>query len=52
MLQVSYEWKENLYFDLSLQYRNYSIANVAGQTNTTMVSAGIRLNMFKRDYDL
>ena len=52
MLQVSYEWKENLYFDLSVQYRNYSIANVAGQTNSTMVSAGIRLNMFKRDYDL
>ena len=51
LFQVSYEWKENLYFDVSFQYRNYKIANVAGQSNTSLVTAGIRLNMFKRDYD-
>ena len=52
ILQVSYEWKENLYLDLSLQYRDYKIANVTtGKTNTSLVSAGVRLNMFKRDYD-
>ena len=51
MLQVSYEWKENLYFDVSFQYRNYKIANIAGQSNTSLITAGIRLNMFKRDYD-
>ncbi|MGC4100131.1 capsule assembly Wzi family protein [Ferruginibacter sp.] len=52
ILQCSYEWKENLYFDLSLQYRDYKIANInTGKTNTSLVSAGIRLNMFKRDYD-
>jgi hypothetical protein len=51
ILQVSYEWRENLYLDLSAQYRNYKLANTTGSTNTTMVSAGIRLNMFKRDYD-
>jgi hypothetical protein len=51
ILQLSYEWKENLYLDLSFQYRNYKIANLAGQNNTSMVTAGIRLNMFKRDYD-
>ncbi len=51
MLQVSYEWKENLYLDLSLQYRDYTTATGAGKSNTTMVSAGIRLNMFRRDYD-
>jgi hypothetical protein len=51
MLQVSYEWKENLYFDLSVQYRDYKTANGTGQSNTTMVSAGIRLNMFRREYD-
>ncbi len=50
-LQVSYEWKENLFFDVSLLYRNYKIQNVAGQSNTTLVTAGIRLNMFKRNYD-
>jgi hypothetical protein len=52
MFQVTYECKENLYLDLSIQYRHYTIANVTAQTNTTMVSVGIRLNMFKRDYDL
>jgi hypothetical protein len=51
IVQVSYEWKENLYLDLSFQYRNYKIANVAGQNNTSVITAGIRLNMFKRDYD-
>jgi hypothetical protein len=51
ILQVSYEWKENLYFDLSVQYRDYKTANKTGQSNASLVSAGIRLNMFKRDYD-
>jgi hypothetical protein len=51
IFQVSYEWKEILYFDVSFQYRNYKIANVAGQNNTSLFTAGIRLNMFKRDYD-
>ena len=50
-LQLSYEFKENLYFDLSMQYRSYKLANVSSRTNTTFVNAGVRLNMFKRDYD-
>jgi hypothetical protein len=51
MLQVSYEWKQNLYFDLSLQYRDYKTANKIGENNTNIISAGIRINMLKRDYD-
>ncbi|WP_462219755.1 hypothetical protein [Ferruginibacter sp.] len=51
MFLVSYEVKQNLYFDLSFQYRTYKIASVAKPTNTSLVTAGIRLNMFKRDYD-
>ena len=51
LLQVSYEWKENLFFDVSMLYRNYKIQNIAGQSNTTMITAGIRINMFKRNYD-
>jgi len=52
ILQISYECKENLYFDLSAQYRDYKIANVnTGKTNTSLVTLGVRLNMFKRDYD-
>ncbi|HMJ47767.1 MAG TPA: capsule assembly Wzi family protein [Ferruginibacter sp.] len=51
LLQVSYELKENLFLDVSLQQRNFKIANVPGESNTTLVTAGIRLNMFKRTYD-
>ncbi|MEI9957019.1 MAG: capsule assembly Wzi family protein [Ferruginibacter sp.] len=50
ILRASYEWKENLFFDLSFQYRSYKVAST-GQTSTSLISAGIRLNMFKRDYD-
>jgi hypothetical protein len=51
---VSYEWKENLSFDLSIQYRNYSVndpSHTYHSTSSTMFSAGVRLNMFRRQYD-
>lgn len=51
MFRLSYELKENLYIDLSAQQRNYKIANEGIQDNTTMVSAGIRFNILKREYD-
>lgn len=51
VLQLSYELKQNLLFDISLLQRNYEIAGVTGKSNTTMVTAGLRLNMFKRNYD-
>jgi hypothetical protein len=50
-LQVSYEVRNNLFLDVALQSRQYKIANQTGQSNTTLVTAGIRLNMFKRQYD-
>ena len=48
---VSYELRQNLFLDASFQNRTYKIANRTGQSNTTLVTAGIRLNMFKRQYD-
>lgn len=51
MLQLSYELRENLYIDLSAQQRNYKIENDPNQNNTTMLTAGIRLNIMKREYD-
>jgi len=50
-MQVSYELKENLNFDISLLHRNYEIAGFSGKSRTTLVTAGVRLNMFKRNYD-
>ncbi|MEX1201830.1 MAG: hypothetical protein WEA59_01195 [Ferruginibacter sp.] len=49
--QVSYELKENLMFEISMIYRNYQLAGNSKQQNTTMFSAGMRLNMFRRNYD-
>jgi hypothetical protein len=50
MFQVSYELKENLFIESSLLLRNFKIKD-AGKINTSLFSFGIRLNMFKRDYD-
>lgn len=51
LLQVTYELRENIFLDASLQYRTYKTTNAPKQVNSTLISAGIRLNMFKRDYD-
>jgi hypothetical protein len=50
LLAVTYEWKENLFFDFTFQYRNYK-TTLTKPTNITLFGAGIRLNMFRRDYD-
>ena len=51
MLQLSYEVRENLYVDLYAQQRNFKIENATVQNNATMVTAGIRFNIMKREYD-
>ena len=51
MFQLSYEVRENLYLDLSAQQRNYAIENSGIKTNSTLITAGIRLNIMKREYD-
>ncbi len=51
LLQVSYELRENLYIDLSLQSRSYKAPLINVNTSNTLFTAGIRLNMFKRAYD-
>lgn len=50
-LQVSYEIKENIYFEISGQYRNFKSITQPTASNTTLVTAGIRMNMFTRQYD-
>lgn len=50
-LQVSYEIKENIFFEISGQYRNFKSITQPSASNTTMVTAGIRMNMFTRQYD-
>ena len=51
VIQISYELRPNLFLDAALQSRLYTIAGQTGQSNTTLFTTGIRLNMFKRQYD-
>ena len=51
---VSYQWKENLFLELSAMYRRYSVndpTNTYHSSNSTTFSAGVRINMFRRQYD-
>jgi len=50
-LNASYELRENIFLEATLQQRNAKIESVPGTSNSTFISAGIRLNMFKRAYD-
>ncbi len=47
---VSFEWKENLFLDGSLMYR-HAKSELTSAQNTFMFTLGIRLNMFRREYD-
>jgi hypothetical protein len=51
---VSWQCKENLFLDLSVQYRNYSVndpSHVYHSSSSTLLTGGIRINMFRRQYD-
>lgn len=49
-LDVSYEIKQNLFLDLSIQQRDQNFIS-GTPANSSMVTAGIRMNMQKRKYD-
>jgi hypothetical protein len=51
---ASWQWKENLFLELSAQYRNYSVhdpTNTYHSSSSTLFTAGVRINMFRRQYD-
>ncbi len=51
-LYLGYEILENLFIDGMLQVRNYKTNNDASLTrNTTMFSLGLRMNMYRREFD-
>ena len=51
-LLVSYEVMENLFLDGSLMYRKLSAAGRPDVSSSTkMLTVGVRLNMFRREYD-
>jgi hypothetical protein len=51
-LLVSYEVKENLFLEASALIRNFKPGIAAeGNRNTSVITAGLRMNMFRREYD-
>ncbi|MEO6932588.1 MAG: hypothetical protein ABI151_13230 [Chitinophagaceae bacterium] len=52
MGQASYEFRENLFFDGSLMYRNFATPIRTDYTgNSFLLTLGVRVNMFRREYD-
>jgi hypothetical protein len=47
---ASYEWKENLFLEGSLMFRHLK-PDVASAENSLMLTVGVRMNMFRREYD-
>ena len=51
LLQLSYEWRENLFIDLAVQQRNYAIEGDKRKNNTSLLTVGIRFNFMRREYE-
>ncbi len=51
LLNVSYEFRQNLFLDLSVQHRAFNLESRSQSTSNTYITAGIRLNAFRREYD-
>jgi hypothetical protein len=49
-LLASYEVKENLYLDASILIRRLT-SDVVADRNTSLFTLGVRMNMFRREYD-
>ena len=50
-LLVSYEIRENVFFEVSGLYRQAKTLLNPTATTTTMFTGGVRINMFNRRYD-
>lgn len=51
---VSWQYKENLFLEFSAAYRNYSVhdpTNTYHSSSSALFTGGIRINMFRRQYD-
>jgi hypothetical protein len=51
LLQLSYEWRENLFIDLTAQQRNYAIEGEKEKNNNSLLTVGIRFNFMRREYE-
>ncbi|MFM7710716.1 MAG: hypothetical protein ACKO5C_07340 [Ferruginibacter sp.] len=51
ILNLSYEWKQNLFIDLGLQHRQFRAENSADIKRASVITVGLRLNAARREGD-
>jgi hypothetical protein len=51
MLNISYEFKQQLFFEIGLQQRNYKLSSQDKPNQSTNISFGVRYNWYRRMYD-
>ena len=51
ILNLSYEWKQNLFIDLGLQHRQFRSENSADIQRASVITLGLRLNAARREGD-
>jgi len=50
-LLLSYEWKPNLFFEVNAVYRKEARTSISPSANSTIIFAGIRWNMHRRNFE-
>lgn len=50
-LNAGYEIRQNVFLEASVLYRKWKSLTMPSSVSSTMVTAGIRVNMFRRTYD-
>ncbi len=51
LMVVSYEWKTNLFFEATWQWRNSQDAASGVKESRHLLGLGLRMNLFRREYD-
>ena len=51
ILNLSYEWKQNLFIDLGVQHRQFRTENNADIKRASVITLGLRLNAARREGD-
>ena len=51
LMNLSYEWKQNLFIEAGMQHRSYSVSTSGMRTSELLFNFGLRLNWFRKEYD-
>jgi hypothetical protein len=51
LMNLSYEWKQNLFIEAGIQHRSFGIVSSGSRTSELLFHFGLRLNWFRKEYD-